>query len=165
MDIKREVQKENALRNIVNVERAKLADILRPFMGLKIQKVDYTLVKKIKDFVNFDIGCNIEPLTAGGYASVQIIRLELSQYAIWLHVSLCYNGGSYDDNTHYCEYYKDCFGVADIRDRKLTNICENEPLPPLDADEQENQFNKCKDLKDNLEAEKELLYYRFREKI
>ncbi len=156
------IKMDNSLRVIVNTERTKLADILKPYVGKKIQKADCEIIKKIKDCIIWDEHV-IETLTPDGYAKAQIY-LTSTEYSVWLNVSICYNGGSYDDNTHYCTYYKDIYCVADVRDRMLTNICENEPLKPLSAIEQRKQYDKVQDLEKQLESEKDKLCFKLRNK-
>ena len=164
MNVEREIQKENALRQIANSEIERLKSILEPFKGGKVKKADGGLVKKLRDLLQFNKERKIEPLTPTGFASLQCIYVRTTTYSLMLHISICYNGGSYDDNTAYCEYINNDYHLGDIEIKEgiLVKLYTHENMPMLDAKKQRRQYNKVERLCKELEAERDKLFYGIR---
>ena len=152
---------ENDARVILNHEGKKVKAALEKFVGQKILNNGEVLAKKVKDSVVFDEH-KVEPLTEGGFAKVHYMYFSSSAYSMYLHLSLCYNGGNYDDNNHYCLYHEQDLYVGDIKKQILAKLfCEEKPM--LDVKKELENFDKAVNLKKELEDVLDLLFYANRE--
>jgi hypothetical protein len=53
---------------------------------------------------------------------------DLSDYSAWLHVKICLRGGSYEDNTYYCEYFEQAIYIGEIKGQELVRVSVREEL-------------------------------------
>ena len=121
--IKEVIFMENELLTIANEEVKRIKAILKPFLDKPVLKVDGSLLKKVKDLIEFNTDNRVRPLKKGGHVSLNL-WLEPSIYSIWLRVKLCFSGGSYDDKTYYCMYWENSFYIADIEKLHLKDLGE-----------------------------------------
>lgn len=162
MNVEREIQKENTIRKIRNIEAKRIREILLPFLGSKIRKADGYMVKKIDGLLKFDREREIEPLTKSGYARLNCIYINLSEYSLYLKIDVCFNGGRYEDNNYYCEYKHSAYYLGSIKNSMLTEIYDYEDMAMLDAKAQCKQYDKVQTLKTELETQKSKLFYELR---
>ena len=158
--VKTNCHKENELRKVFNLESNRVKSILRDYVGKKgVKTTTNQLIKKIG--IEFDAQLiKIEPLTKGGFASCHCLYLKIGYSTIYLSVSLCFNGGSYDDNSYYCIYHKDEYYIADY-DRENGNInrvAEDFTHPMLDEKAEIENHNKAIETKKELDRLNGLLY-------
>jgi hypothetical protein len=90
----------------------------RQFVGLDILKTDLSIKKK---FQHESLPEFSGILDDGTHFCVNY-WIECSQYSFRINIKSCVNGGSYEDRSYFCEYYKDVFYPFDFRDGIL---CEN----------------------------------------
>lgn len=162
MNVEREIHKENTIRKIRNVEFKRIREILLPFVGSKIRKADGEMIKKAHDLLQFDKEREIEPLTKGGYARLNCMYINLSEYSLYLKIDICFNGGSYEDNSYYCEYKHSAYYLGSIKNSMLTEIYDYEDMAMLDVKAQCKQYDKVQGLKRKLVSEKDKLFYELR---
>ena len=142
--VKDRVFMQNELRLAINAAGEHAESVLKPFIDKKAVKATRELTKKIHDQLNFDTNRKVPPLTEGGFATVQYTYINTGYSCLYLNVSLCFNGGSYDDNTHYSYNVKNSYFLGDIKDGVLTSV-RNFTLPMIDAETEWNTYSKAYD--------------------
>ena len=153
--VKNKVKMSNVAKKIANIEANKVALILTDYVGCKVQKADDSLVKKITDRLNFDRDIEIEPLdrTGNDYAKLHCVYIDTSAYSLYMKVSICYNGGSYEasPSTAYCYYEEFSTHIADVEGGMLKSIdvCRADIL---DADKQIKLFKAAYKAKEQYET-------------
>ena len=166
--VKRIIHKENELRRIATIEIKRITEILKPFLNKPIQKKDYTLLEKINKLIVLDREQHIKPFVAekGHIAKIQSLYLSGSEYSLWLKVSICWDGGDYDDKTYYCEYWSNDFYIGTFEKGILSTLNNNATYcEELNEKEQIENYNKAISLKEELDKQKEKLNFRLRELI
>jgi len=162
MNVEREIQKENTIRKIRNIEAKRVRAILLPFLGGKIRKADGDMIKKAHDLLEFDREKKIEPLTKGGYARLNCIYIRLTNYSLYMKIDICFSGGSYDNNDHYCEYKHAEYYLGSIKEGMLAEIYDYEDMMMLDAKVQRKQYDKVIKLREQLSSAEDALFYEIR---
>ena len=158
--VKTNCHKENELRKVFNLESNRVKSILRDYVGKKgVKTTTNQLIKKIG--IEFDAQLiKIEPLTKGGFASCHCLYLKIGYSTIYLSVSLCFNGGSYDDNSYYCIYHKDEYYIADY-DREngtIKRVAEDFTHPMLNPIEETKTHISARLAKQELDRLNDKLY-------
>jgi len=140
--IKNTVHYENESRKVLNIEAKRISEILKQFEKEQILKKDGSLLKKIKDLIKFQ-EYKITPITSEGTATINLF-LECNTYSIILNATLCFNGGSYDDKTYYCDYYKGYKYIAEIGNLSIKRFYDIKEMSQIDITE---ELKKCEDIK------------------
>lgn len=115
-----DVHGNNELNRIALLLIACIYPQLLTYLGQKIN----TLNGKSKKFViNFDkIIPNICNITNKDFASNQLCYIDIDKYSIYLNVKLCFNGGEYENNTYYCQYFEKSIYLGDMENFTLLNL-------------------------------------------
>jgi hypothetical protein len=162
--IKELVKMENDTRQIAGIEYKKLVQIFNSYIGQKIQKKDHSIIKKIKDQIQLKTDIKIEPLRPGGFTDITNY-LTTSAYSISLNIKICYSGGSYDNNTAYCEYYETLIYICDVHTLTLLKTYSHPDTVFINCEEQENFIKEAQKLKEQLEITTGKVFYRLQDKI
>ena len=150
------IHAENETRKVLNHEIPRIKAILTPFIGQQIYKKDFSLLKKIKDLITFD-SKQATPFKSGGRADI-MIYLNCSEHSLYLTGDICFSGGSYEDRTNYCYYYKIEKWVGSIEKLSLKELTDITPFELLEYSEQIAQLEKVKTLKAQYEQEENKLF-------
>jgi len=161
--IKIKVLGENESNRILNALFPKIQNRLKNLVGIKIIKADNTLIKSLKEEIESIIKSEreqkIQAFKQEDYANISSLYLSITPYSISLKISLCFNGGSYEDNSYYCIYHENYKYFGEIKDTKLKELYNIEIKPSLNAEKEISKIKKCKEILKNLQAEKEKLPY------
>jgi hypothetical protein len=49
---------------------------------------------------------------------------KFSAYSVWLELKICIHGGSYDDQTYYCEYFEKSLHLGELKEQTLSTVNE-----------------------------------------
>lgn len=115
------------LAQMIELVTLRVSPILKNFIGSKITVANGNPTKKLAEALDLQ-GLRDKfkplPLTDPGFASFQTLYLSESYNAVFLHFSICLNGGSYDDKTYYCQYFEQRVYIGDTLGDKLDMVKE-----------------------------------------
>jgi hypothetical protein len=165
-DIRLKVLAENEMRRIFNIMTPKIQKRLRGCVGFKIIKKDGTFIKALHEDLNEFLKVEREqlkliPFSEGGSANISYFYLTPSTYNIYFKLQLCFSGGSYEDRTnyYYCFYWAKEYDICSLDNGKIKEFREFTPYKEINADEQINQINKCRDILEQLNKEKDKIAF------
>jgi len=144
----REIHYENELLKIHNKLTEKVIPQLQEFMGKKITTLK-GLSSKVTDKIHFP-DFNVIPLK-DGYAKLNYCYLYSYYNSLYIKYSIVFNGGSYDDNTYYCDYRDSILYVGNINDNILDKICEITITPLINEKMELEKIEKYFDLKKQMD--------------
>lgn len=158
-----QVHYNNELNKVILKEIQNIYPQLLPFLNKPILLADGKTSKKFKiDFLRTDP----EPLKTGDFARNHICYLDVSTYSIWLKVSLCFSGGSYENKTYYCSYIDKSVYVGKIDNCMLTEIFKPEETikdyklnESINIDKEQAKVNRYNSLLSELEQVKNSFAY------
>lgn len=154
-NLKLRVHAKNQLNSILIEELKNIVPQLKKYEGQKIVNADGSICKKTP--INY-IRKNPVPFESGS-ASNHITYLDITKSSIWLKVSICLNGGKYEDKTAYCIYSETTVFVCDLLNENTpTRILEVEEIiknnnlsTDINEEIEASKIQKCKDLKNELD--------------
>lgn len=98
-----QIHGQNELNRISRIMAKQYTAQLPEFLNKKIGTND-GFTKKFTETIVKPV---VEPIAfKGGFASLHWGHLEIRWGNIYLCVSLCLNGGKYEDKTYYCQYFE-----------------------------------------------------------
>lgn len=166
-EIKNKLVMENEINGIGNYFKTLLINTLKPFINKPILNSDFTINKRLKDLLNKNLEpiqtYTIKPLYAGHNAKIQWAIIKSNEYDIYLDISICYNGGDYEDKSYYCIYWRNSYYIASIKDKQIVKFYE-ELRPLILIKEELEQYLKVKNLKQIFDTENDKLNYHIRVK-
>lgn len=153
----------NELNKILVKEIENIYPQLLPFLNKQVLLSDGKNSKKFKiDFLRTDP----KPLKPDDFGRNHICYLDISEYSIWLKVSLCFSGGKYEDHTYYCSYIEKSVYIGKINNCVLTEISKPEDIIKdyklnilIDSDQEQAKVNKYNSLLAELEQVKNSFSY------
>lgn len=86
----------------INVANDKISKPLQA----DIEKLQYQQKGHTKDKTYFDIN----------------FWVTVSKYSLYLNTKICINGGSYDDQSYFCQYTENFYFLGQIKDNVLTEV-------------------------------------------
>jgi hypothetical protein len=115
-----------------------------PFLNQKIVKVDGGLIEKFKKSITFP---DFVPVSiTGGIAKLHYCLIKTSYSSFYVEFSICFHGGSYDDNSYYCHYESDSIYLGTVNNQILQKIDKFELLPSIDAEKEIEKIKQFKEL-------------------
>lgn len=101
-DVDLQVHALNEVNRVLSAEVYNLFPQLEKYIGKKLFTADGSLTKKTP----ITLLKTVPNALPGGYAMLNYIHISGTDTGLWLKVSVCLNGGSYDikPNTAYCNY-------------------------------------------------------------
>jgi hypothetical protein len=165
--IKNKVFMENESRKVLNEILPLYSQILNKYKNQQILKVDKSFLKKVDDEIRtIKPSIKINPLNSGDSVNISYCYLKVDLYTISLKLNLCFNGGSYEDKTYYCNYYESYKYICDIENLKIKSFYPYEELKQIDFKKEIEVYNKAKELKKLLDDTlSKFSIYEFRELI
>lgn len=152
------VHYNNELNKIIVKEIENIYPQLLPFLNKQVLLSDGKNSKKFK--INF-LRIDPEPLNKNDFGRNHICYLDVSNYSIWLKVSLCFSGGKYEDKTYYCSYIDKSVYIGKIDNCVLIEISKPEDIIKdyklnsfIDIDQEQAKVNKYNSLLTELEQVK-----------
>lgn len=145
--IKREIHKRKELNKVYNANVDLLNKILKEYHQHKFTKTDGTKLKEIDERLKELIKPKVEPFKKGHNATISYIYVSVGYGSVSLKISLCFNGGSYDDKSYYCEYHEDYFYLGYVDKQILRDITEQKKREDLNEDEQINAIRETEKAK------------------
>ena len=153
-NLKLRVHAKNQLNSIVIEELKNIIPQLKKYEGQKIVNSDGSICKKTP--INY-IRKNPVPFE-NGYSSNQLTYLDFIGSSVWLKVSICLNGGKYEDETYYCIYCDTTVFICDLlkgnTPSKILDVEEiiknNNLSTDINEEIEASKIQKCKDLKNEL---------------
>lgn len=146
--ISKKIQEHNTLSEIKNEVVPKLNELLKDFVGAKIQKKDHDLMKKFKVVIDKTLrGLESDGLTLWCYSNGYNLQLNINKFIS----GLGYVKGSYylGNVINSWSNPEDNGILKDVGDfKRIEHIDENEQL---------YLFDKCRDLKEQYEEKKKQL--------
>jgi len=94
----------NAMARFFPIARAAKVAHFSKFIGKSIFKVNGSLMEKCKETNGFSFDGMIEDGTTHCSVQTWVSLRNYSSDAMYLTVKICVNGGSYDDNSYFCQY-------------------------------------------------------------
>lgn len=88
--------------------------LLQPLVGSKIKLADGSRSNKFSSLVDRYEKENIKTDNEGIKKFISFQYWFDMSYSLRMHVKICINGGSYDDNSYYCEYIEKSIHLGDI---------------------------------------------------
>jgi hypothetical protein len=158
-----DIKAENDARVILNTEGPRVCKIINEYLGRKVQNKDGTTIKALKDKITLG-PYTVAPRHPGDHVSTHAF-MTLNNYSLYIDLTICYNGGSYDDRTYYCEYKQFSRYVGNIRDGVLESLYEQKEQPPIDINAELMQAEKVEALREELKKEEEKLHYTTRKNL
>jgi len=161
-DLKNNIFFENESRKLLNYLTPIILNELKPYLDKQILKSGGGFLKKIN--VNNLIDDRIKrfkvnPLNKTDFVTIRAY-LKVNMYSISLDLSLCFNGGNYEDKTYYCVYYDTVKYICDIKGLNIIKFYDYEELKPLNVIEEEKNFLKALELKEQYETQLNKLFYK-----
>ena len=161
--IKRNAFMENESRRILNKVMPIIIEEFKPYLNKKVLKIDNSLLKEIKDnsiLKTFKEKETISPLIKGDCATINNLYIDTNDYSLSIKLTLCFNGGNYENNSAYCYYYENFSYICEIDKKKVKKVYEYENKEEINEDDEIKVYIKSKRLKDelNLELSKFKLY-------
>jgi len=135
--------------NRVAVEIAKdLMPQLEPFL-LKRVTTDKGLGAKFKEAIKIN---KIQPNPLpNGFASLHVCHLGESYGKLVLNISVCLNGGSYENHTYYCQYFDQRITLGTVIDNLLTSLDTDQPVhKPIEFDTEMKKIEALKKLEEQV---------------
>ena len=154
-NLKLRVHAKNQLNSILIEELKNIVPQLKKYEGQKIVNADGTICKKTP--INY---LKKKPLPfENGFAANHITYLDITRYSVLLKVSICLNGGKYEDKTYYCIYSEETVFICDLLNNNApTRILEVEEIiknnnlsTDINEEIEASKIQKCKDLKNELD--------------
>lgn len=111
---------KNELRRVAGNEILNILPQLTKYIGKKISTLN-GLAKKFE----VEMLGNKQPLIPvfpNHFVSLQNCYLEVKYGDLRLNVTLCFNGGSYKDYSHYCNYFNYTYNLGEVKDDILTVV-------------------------------------------
>lgn len=125
---------------------------LQPFLGKKVITLK-GLSSKLCE-VNI-LKSEPKPMQKGHFAKMQNSYITNEYGNLVLKLSICLNGGSYDDNTYYCQYFNKTIELGKLNGDVLESIVEKIEIPkPLNFDDEMEKIKKYKVLAEQAEQAK-----------
>jgi hypothetical protein len=141
-----QVQGRNELKNVAKQEIENLLPQLAAFLGKRIDTQN-GLSKKFA--VN---KINPKPVAlSGGFAQLHLNYLTVSYGKLELRMSICLNGGKYEDHTYYCQYFERSYDLGKVENFVLIELFS------LDQIVKDNELDKPIILEDELNKIKRLV--------
>ena len=130
----------------------KLEPVLDTLIGKKIAKADNSLSKK---------GEILKAIT-NEYGRTYI---NIGDNDIWLQYGLCLTGGSYDDNSYYCQYFDSSIRLGDMENKTLikTEINKNGYDETITEEEQKRLIAEYLEAKEKADKIKRLIHWRIKD--
>ena len=112
------VHAANELNKVSKKELQSVLTQLEKYKGEKIYNIDNSLTKKtpVKHLKHI-----VKPFNRG-HAITQSIYLKNTGHSLWLNITVCLNGGSYEDKTNYCIYLKKSFYLGKLDNNILVDV-------------------------------------------
>ena len=152
--IKRNTFMENESRKILNEIMPIIKEELSPYLNKKVLKVNGELLKEIRDnSILRTFKKKINPLIKGDYATISHLYIDTSPYSLSVKLSLCFNGGNYEDRTNYTYYWETYSYICNIDKNEIKDIKEYENKNMVNVDDEILVFKKAIKLKDELDLE------------
>jgi hypothetical protein len=63
-----------------------------------------------------------EQENVNGYFLTAQAYFDPSKYSFWVKFKICINGGSYDNNTAWCEYFEQSIYLCEITEQTITKV-------------------------------------------
>ena len=153
-NLKLRVHAKNQLNSVLIEELKNIIPQLKKYEGQKIVNANGSICKKTP--INY-IRKNPVPFK-NGYSSNQLTYLDITWCSVWLKVSICLNGGKYEDNTYYCIYCDSSVYICDLlkgnTPSKILDVEEiiknNNLSTDINEEIEASKIQKCKDLKNEL---------------
>lgn len=163
-EIKLKILGENEINKVISLIIPKIESRLKTLLGVKIQKVNYCLKKDVAEEIEQFLKekreqIKLNPFKKGDYVSISHLYLNPTSYDLSLKISICFNGGKYEDNTYYCSYYSKDYYICSMENCQIKNFYKEkyEESKYIDSEQMIKQIEKCKKLKAELEEEKDKL--------
>ena len=142
-NLKLRVHAKNQLNSILIEELKNIIPQLKKYEGQKIVNADGSICKKTP--INY-IRKNPVPFE-NGFAANHITYLDITKSSVFLKVSICLNGGKYEDKTYYCIYSDEAVFICNL-------LNENAPTRILEVEEIIKNNNLSTDINEEIEASK-----------
>jgi hypothetical protein len=147
-----DVHSKNEMKKIAIAEIKNILPQLTQYLGKRID----TQTGLSKKFV-VNLSKNVPEAIENGFAMVQFCYLSVNYGKLMLKISLCFNGGKYEDGTYYCHYYKRDFELGNVNNFLLTSIFDLDNIVNdyqlndiINLEEEEQKITKYKQLEEEL---------------
>lgn len=150
----REVLKRNELFKVYHANRIHLINLMKEFKNKKVVLANgYELTKKFKETIKL-LEPTITPFRSGDNAKLQTF-IKCDYGHILLFVKICFSGGSYDNNTSYCEYAEHSFTLGFTKETILNELNELEHYLDLDVVEEIKAVAETEQAQENYKKKRE----------
>ena len=113
--LKVQIEALNEMNQIFSDVLPKIKEALNPFIDKKILKVDGYLTKEVKTIID-------KILSQFDTDKGTRIYLDTTCYSLWLKLTVCKSGGSYDNKTYYCQYFSESVYIGKTEYQKLIEV-------------------------------------------
>ena len=130
----------------------KLEPVLNTLIGKKIAKADNSLSKK---------GEILKAITN----KYERTYINIGNNDIWLQYGLRLTGGSYNDNSYYCQYFDSSIRLGDMENKTLikTEINKNGYDETITEEEQKRLIAEYLESKEKADKIKRLIHWRIKD--
>ena len=154
-NLKLRVHAKNQLNSVLIEELKNIIPQLKKYEGQKIVNADGSFCKKTT--INY-LRKNPVPFE-NGFSANHITYLDITRSSVFLKVSICLNGGKYEDKTYYCIYCDTTVFICDLlkgnTPSKILDVEEiiknNNLSTDINEEIEASKIQKCKDLKNELD--------------
>jgi len=161
---------ENEANRILNLLIPKCNEILKSYVGKKVLKVDFRILKELDEqfkplFEEFN-KTEIKPFNQDDKTEridLNHFWINTSEYSFCLNLKLCLIRGSYDNHTYKCIYHEKSPYLAEIKNKILIRTYDKEEYKPINTEEQLYILKQAEQKQKELEDLKDKLFYPLKE--
>ena len=162
ISLKDKIETENQKIKVCQVIEPRLKEYFKKYLDQKIIKTDSTLIQKIKNDPEFikiidEKNYNVKPLS-NGHVNLSIY-VHKTYYNLVCLIKLCFNGGSYEDNSYYCLYTELNVYIGEVKQQILKTLEEPYNFKLIDYKEQQKLIDRYKNKYEELQILKSGIHY------